>query len=298
MTLRLFLVFFLGVSFQVAQARADEPLAKKVLVIGIDGCRPDALKAAKTTHLAEMMRDGAFSDAAQTGDMTISGPGWSSMLTGVWRQKHGVRDNSFKGSNYREFPHFFHRLKEARPTAVTASICHWEPINKFIISGCDTVASFKTGKEVAEKSAAVLAEPKLDAIFVHFDDVDHAGHKDGFSPKLPSYLKAIEEVDILVGDLLKAMRGRKTYPQEDWLVLVSTDHGGSEKSHGKDIPQHRTIFVIVHGKSAVRGTIDPAPGVVDVAATALVHLGVPIDPKWQWDGKAVGLKAAVKQASN
>jgi hypothetical protein len=69
---------------------------KKVLIIGIDGCRPDALKAAKAPHLHALMREGAFSEAAQAGDITVSGPGWSSMLTGVWRTKHGVRDNKFE----------------------------------------------------------------------------------------------------------------------------------------------------------------------------------------------------------
>src|SRR4051812_20813467 len=70
--------------------------AKKVLIIGIDGCRPDALRAAKAPNLEALIRDGAYSGKAQTGDATISGPGWSSMLTGVWRAKHGVRDNRFE----------------------------------------------------------------------------------------------------------------------------------------------------------------------------------------------------------
>ena len=45
---------------------------------------------------------------------TVSGPGWSSMLTGVWADKHGVHDNSFKGANYAKHPHFFHWLHQAQ----------------------------------------------------------------------------------------------------------------------------------------------------------------------------------------
>jgi hypothetical protein len=45
-----------------------------------------------------------------------------------------------------------------------------------------------------------------------------------------------------------------------------------------------------HRPDAARGTIDPPPGIVDVAATALTHLSVPIDPVWQLDGKPVGLR--------
>jgi predicted AlkP superfamily pyrophosphatase or phosphodiesterase len=274
-----------------AVAAAAEPARPKVLIIGIDGCRPDALLKAKTPHLQELIRNGAFSDKAQTCDRTISGPGWSSMLTGVWPEKHGVRDNKFEGANYKDYPHFFRRLKQARPNAVTLSIVNWAPINERIILDTDFAAIAKRDVEVTAQAVKALRERDPDAVFVHFDEVDGAGHKHGFHPTVAPYMQAIERADEQVGKLLTAVRDRKTYAQENWLILVSTDHGGSGKSHGKNIPEHRTIFLVVSGPSAARGTIEPAPGVVDVAATALVHLGVPIDKKWKWDGKAVGLKA-------
>ena len=52
--------------------------------------------------------------------------------------------------------------------------------------------------------------------------------------------------------------GPQAYAREDWLIIVSTDHGGKDKGHGQDIPECRTIFLIVSGKSAVRGAIEPA----------------------------------------
>src|ERR1041384_4146910 len=91
---------------------AQDASAKKVLIIGIDGCRPDALLAAKAPHLHRLIKDGAFSDKAQTGDMTASGSGWGSMLTGVWRDKHGVKGNDFKASNFDKFPHLLARIKK------------------------------------------------------------------------------------------------------------------------------------------------------------------------------------------
>jgi hypothetical protein len=102
---------------------------------------------------------------------------------------------------------------------------------------------------------------------------------------------------VYVGDLVRAIRSRKSYAREDWLILVSTDHGGSHTGHGKNVPQHRTIFLIVSGKSAERGKIDPAPGIVDVAATALAHLSISLDPRWGLDGKPVGLKKSPQLVS-
>src|SRR5438132_243269 len=104
----------------VQPAAAQGPV-KKVLLIGIDGCRPDALLAAKAPNLHGLIQDGCFSDKAQALEFTVSGPCWSSMLTGVDWKKHGVRDNSYKGSNFGEFPNVLARFKKARPQGFAAS---------------------------------------------------------------------------------------------------------------------------------------------------------------------------------
>ncbi len=270
------------------------PPRKKVLIVGIDGCRPDALLMAKAPHMRELIRNGGFSDLAQTGDITISGPGWSSMLTGVWREKHGIRDNKFEGANFGEFPHFFHYLKRAHPYSYAVSIVHWGPINQRIVQDADLALTLPKDSQVAEQASRVLTERDPDAVFVQFDEVDEAGHNHGFHPTVPAYMAAIEQTDDYIGRLLRAIQGRKHHADEDWLVLVSTDHGGSGKGHGKNIPEHRTIFIIVSGAAAERGVIEPSPAIIDVAATALTHLGVRIDPRWNWDGKPVGLKNAKK----
>jgi predicted AlkP superfamily pyrophosphatase or phosphodiesterase len=273
----------------LASPAAAQPPAKKALLIGIDGCRPDALLAAKAPHLHGLIKDGCFSDQAQTVDLTVSGPSWSSMLTGVDWKKHGVRDNGFKGADFAAYPHLLARYKKARPQGFAASVAHWDGIAK-IVTEADHASTHKTGAETAAVASKVLAEKDADLVFVHFDDVDGAGHKHGFSPREAKYLEAIAGVDAYVGELLKAIKDRKSYEREDWLIVVSTDHGGSGKGHGQNIPEHRTIFLIVSGKSAARGTIEPAPTVFDVAPTLLTHLGVTIEPGWKLDGKAVGLK--------
>ena len=282
----------LALMLLAAAGPADPPAARvpRVLLVGIDGCRPDALLAAKAPHLHGLIKDGAFSAKAQTGAFTVSAPGWSSMLTGVWHTKHGVRDNTFAGAAFERYPHFFRRLKQVRPTAYTVSLTHWPGIATHIVRDADVSTLFPRDAQVADMALRVLRDRDPDVLFVHFDEVDGAGHKHGFHPTVPEYTRAVEQTDGYVGRLLEAVRARKNYAHEDWLVLVSTDHGGSEKDHGKDVPEHRTIFVIVSGPATARGAIEPPPGVVDVAATALAHLGVALDPKWDLDGKPVGLK--------
>jgi predicted AlkP superfamily pyrophosphatase or phosphodiesterase len=280
-----------GKAMPIPTPETSQPV-KKALVIGIDGCRPDALRVARAPHLHCLMKNGAFSAAAQTGDIPVSGPGWSSLLTGVWREKHGVRDNGFEGSNFDEFPDFLARFKKARPDRSAVSIVHWDPIRTRIIRGADQSTRHNSDAAVAADACRVLREQSPDLLFVHFDDVDEAGHRYGFDPRGSAYLSAIARVDAHIGRLVAAIRERPTAADEDWLVVVSTDHGGSGRDHARNIPENRTIFLTVSGPSAARGTIEPPPSIVDVAPTVLQHLGVDVDPSWQLDGKPVGLGTA------
>jgi predicted AlkP superfamily pyrophosphatase or phosphodiesterase len=287
-------------------ALAQPAATKRVLILGIDGCRTDALQAADTPHLDQLVREGAIAQNTSvlgsriTGADTVSGPGWSAILTGVWADKHGVRDNKFTGANYEKYPHFFARLKQARPTAVTISVSTWPPIHDRIVSAADVSLSLLTGDDYAAGDARVTAEAVRllqekdpDALFVYLGNVDETGHKAGFHPSVKPYIAALEQADAHVGAILAALRNRPRYAEEDWLVLVTTDHGGRGTNHGGGhlFADIRTVFLIVSGPSAVRGRIDGPTSLVDIPATALAHLGIPLDPAWALDGRAVGLKA-------
>jgi predicted AlkP superfamily pyrophosphatase or phosphodiesterase len=288
---------------------AAEPRVKKVMLIGIDGLRPDALEAAETPYLDALIKDGAFADDTQIlgkryrRNDTVSGPGWGSILTGVWADKHGVQDNRFRVSYFKKYPDFLRRLKQVRPAAKTALFASWEPIAKDIVMAVDVSKVFtpKDGKaanwvaadrQVAEAAAQHLAEDNPDAVFVYFGLVDGLGHAKGFHPSVPEYIKAIEVVDRFVGAVLRAMAGRKSFAEEDWLVLVTTDHGGKDKDHtrGHKEKEILTVCLIVSGPAAERGKITSPTYIVDAPVTALAHLGVEIDRAWGLDGKVVGLK--------
>jgi hypothetical protein len=66
-----------------------------------------------------------------------SDPGWSSILTGVWRDKHGVSDNAFSGSNFSDSPHFYKRVKDLYPTAYPSPIIHGSPIVEAVAGSVD-----------------------------------------------------------------------------------------------------------------------------------------------------------------
>ncbi len=276
---------------------------RKVLLIGLDGVRVDVLAAASTPHLDALIAQGTFSGQARTGDPTVSGPGWSSMLTGVWPAKHGVLGNDFAAKRYDRYPDFLTRLEQVDPGYETFAVVDWPPLgttasNGPLLSGAldrlVVIDGDSLGYRVADslsvlEATAYLRTADPDAAFVYLGDIDVEGHETGSLSD--AYREAIERADRQVGVLLAALAERPRYDREDWLILVSTDHGRTDAGgHGGTSQAERTIFYLASGPSAATGVPPTAPRIVDVAVTALTHLGVTIDPAWELDGVAVGLR--------
>ena len=298
-------LFVLGVAVVGNACASDQTRRRKVLLIGLDGVRVDVLATAHTPNIDALIAGGTFSDVAQTRPPTVSGPGWSSMLTGVWADKHLVTGNDFTGNDYATYPDFLTRLEHVNPQFSTFAVVDWGPLGTEasggpLLSAAIDVLPFFDGEKYdggyatadsLSVRAAVqhLTSEDPDAAFVYLGYIDIAGHE--WSSLAPEYKASIELADSQVGELLAALRSRPTYDQEDWLIIVATDHGRTDAGgHGGDSLEETTIFYLASGPSAARGALATPPEIVDVAVTALAFLGVEIDPAWGLDGKVVGLR--------
>jgi predicted AlkP superfamily pyrophosphatase or phosphodiesterase len=269
---------------------------KRVLVIGIDGCRSDALQAANTPNLDKLIANSRYSWTLDRGNTdTWSGAGWSTMLTGVWPAKHGVNDDWYVGKNYGEYPHFLCRVKEASDCFKTASIVHYAAINDEIATPCNTdvLRDYDEDQKVKEAVTNYLKDCSMDVIFAHFDDVDHAGHSRGFHPSVSQYIAAIEGVDANLEPILEAVYEREANNNEDWLIVVSTDHGGTidglHEDQDNNVEVTRVFGVFRTKNTANPGELNYSPELVDVVPTILNHLGIPINSIWNLDGVGVAL---------
>lgn len=267
----------------------------KVLLVGIDGLRPEAMLAARTPALDSLVADGCLTLEAATSRETVSGPSWSNVLCGVWPDKHRVVDNRFLISDYEAFPSVFTLVKRADPARRTAMFANWGPIGERILKTdpIDEKVSLRDTNDDAPQVAAceaALAGGDADLTFAYIGRVDETGHRHGFHADSPVYLEAIELADRQLGRLLDAIRARPSRAAEDWLVIVVSDHGGTiDLNHGRDIPEHRLFPFIVSGDAAAKGALRGTVNQVDAVPTALAHLGIAVDPAWDLDGRAVGL---------
>ncbi len=267
-------VLFITLCFNCSSSSANnttdpnpEPkkIKNKVLIIGIDGCRPDGITASNTPNLDGLMANATYSLDARCLFTTSSGPGWTSMLSGVWQDKHGVVNNAYTGSNFTGYPHFFKHIEDHNPENRTVSIVQWNPINDHMAQlDADVVINSDTDEAVKNAVANELANNDPTALFVQLSNVDFAGHRTGFTPDNQDYIDAIETVDSQVGAMISALKLRKTYDDENWLILLSTDHGGLGTSHGGPSDEERTIFVIASGDNIPNKKIEKTTSEVTV----------------------------------
>ncbi|WP_419935843.1 alkaline phosphatase family protein [Candidatus Palauibacter sp.] len=272
----------------------------KVLVIGIDGVRPDVLAEVPTPFMDSLAASGWYTAGTQTTTPSVSGPSWSSMLTGVWPAKHGVTDNGFEGRKYGQYPDFLTLLERARPELATFAAVDWLPLASLEGGGpalsiaIDTLVAvdgYELGwaaadSVVAARAAQHLASASADAAFVYLGNPDETSHRHG-SIRV-EYRDAISLSDRHVGWLMEALRARPAWEEEDWLVLISTDHGRREDGgHGGDSPEEMTTFILASGGATGSWPVAGPTFIVDVAATALHHLGVPSEIAAELDGRSL-----------
>ncbi len=258
---------------------------KRVIIIGLDGMRPDALLKAETPAIDGLASNGFFSGNAKTETVTASGSAWTSLLTGVHVAKHKVVGNnfSFKNNDYRTI---FSLAKEWKPKLKSVAHSSWEPIISQIFED-DSLDIKDSGSdfEMAERMVADIKNDSGHLYFIQFDDIDGSGHSSGYGPDFPEYIKSIETTDSYVGQIIEAINQRPK--NEKWFIALVSDHGGIDKGHGNNSLEEIKIAFILSGKHiCVSGGItndgqDQAQ-IVDVVPTIADFLG--IEELDCWDG--------------
>ena len=268
------------------------PGIERVLIIGIDGLRPDRLLFANTPVIRGLMKQGAYSMWMQTTPYANTLPSFTSMFTGVAPAKHGIVWNKLLNLQTPEWPARPTLFEMARQggykTAVVAGkskFRHWDKPGT--IDFLSVPAEDKTtDQQVITEAIRVITELKPDVLFVHFPGVDTAGHAKGWGS--PEQLAAIEEVDANVGRLLAALDAAGT--RSSTLIMLSSDHGGAGLLHGPDDARSRHIPWIMAGPGVKQGydltqIRDLLLRTEDTCATACYVLGLPIQP--YFDGTPV-----------
>jgi len=257
-----------------------ETIDRKVLIIGIDGIRSDVIQDTISPFLYNLSINNNvyYTPSHQVEEYTYSGPNWSSILTGVHWIKHNVSDNAFSNTNYDEYPTFFDYIERVNESINTASIVNWTPINNHILLDVVDYAPLEplSDLDVFELTQNILLnnDPMSgDVIFLHFDELDGAGHSYGFSMYSDEYTSTLNVIDGYVGSLFSIIEEKRSNG-EDWMVFIISDHGGDGTGHGDyNNPYiNQTVFFAEHPNiQFLDNYISSMP---DLAPTVLSFLGI------------------------
>ncbi|MCK0191701.1 alkaline phosphatase family protein [Arenibacter sp. F20364] len=314
-----FIVSFLFHIAAIAQSVVLDSTAKKVVFIIVDGISADQLKTAKTPYLDSIGTIGSYTNAYVGGGKdtysetpTISAVGYNSLLTGTWANKHNVWGNSIKAPNY-NYPTIFRLFKDYNPNGTVGVFSSWlDNRTKLVGDGLPETRSIKVdyafdGLEydtinfphdkhrnfmklidysVADHAAQTILEKAPDVSWVYLEFSDDMGHGFGDSDRFNA---AVHFEDMLVGKIWKAVKKREKSHQEEWLLVVTTDHGRSAengKHHGGQSDRERSTWIVTNAKNTNDYFKKETPAVVDILPTMTDFLGinVPIEVRREWDG--------------
>jgi predicted AlkP superfamily pyrophosphatase or phosphodiesterase len=282
--------FLLASAFAGCACLAAIPGVEHVVVIGCDGFGSLAFSGDHTPTLSGLMREGAYTLKARGVMPTSSSPNWASMIMGAGPEQHGITSNDWETNKFKIaptatgpggiFPTIFGVLREQKPDARIACIYDWDGFGRLLErSALNVLENVKGSPATAKRAIEVLQREKPNFLFIHFDDVDHAGHEKGW--KSPEYYRAVREVDGLIGGIVAALKEAGLY--EKTIVVMTADHGGSGTSHGGESMEELEIPLILRGPGVRHVEIKTFVNTYDLAPTLAWIFGV--KPPACWIGK-------------
>lgn len=253
-----------------------------VVFILIDGTRPDALEMANCPNLAALRARGAWTLKATSVMPSVTLPCHMSIFHSIPPGRHGVTSNDWRPMA-RPLPGL---IDQAHAAGRRCAFFHnWEPLRNLNLPGSlafsyfrDNVYTDLDGDQViAAEAVRYLSTDQPDFTFVYFGTVDTVGHRHGWMSS--EYLAQLERVDQALGTLLAGLPPEST-------ILLQSDHGGHERTHGTDSPEDMTIPWLVAGPGIRSGyELKTAVSLLDTAPT-LSHL-LKIAPHPEWEGRCV-----------
>jgi predicted AlkP superfamily pyrophosphatase or phosphodiesterase len=264
-------------------------ITRNVILVSIDGLRPDAIKKFEAPTLLRLMREGSYSMTARTILPSSTLPSHTSMLSGEPPEQHHVTWNNVVTAE-KDLVDFSTVFSVARAhgyrTAAFFSKAKFSPLQLPGSLDYSQAPGGWWGKWASTRTVGdiktYLKTEKPNLLFVHLPDPDTAGHSSGWMSA--AYGRAVNATDTALDNLLDA--ADEAYGKDNYSVVVTADHGGHGYGHGTSDPLDVTIPWIAWGRGVDSGEMeDVTINTFDTAPTVLWMLGV-VKPE-AWDGVPV-----------
>jgi len=299
-----FAFFLLCVSLAYGQATVH-----KAVFILVDGIPADVIEEVNTPYLDEIAREGGYTRAYVGGKKdgysespTISAVGYNSMLTSTWANKHNVWGNSIKNPNYHYWT-IFRFMEEQYPEKKSAIFSTWlDNRTKLIGEGLAATGNIQLDyhfdgfeldtvqfphdedrdfirqidEHVVQEAARYLREEAPNLSWVYLEYTDDMGHRYGDGKRMNQAVKLADEQ---VGKILQAIQQREQQTDEEWLIIITTDHGRDAetgKNHGGQSERERTTWITTNAQDLNNYFHQHQPAITDIMPTLADFLDIKI----------------------
>jgi arylsulfatase A-like enzyme len=266
-----------------ASGRAFVGATSHVIIVSIDGLRPDAITRFGATTIGRLASEGSHTYSATTINPSKTLPSHTSMLTGEGPDEHGITWNSNETDTHATvaIPTVFGIARSNGLT--TAAFFSKGKFNHLEVPGSLDYSQAPNGNRKWDADRTIgdveryLRSSKPNLLFVHIAEPDKAGHLWGWMSGL--YGRAVRKSDAAVARLLTV--ADRAYGEDNYTVIVTADHGGHGRTHGSSRAEDMTIPWIAWGKGTNEGTtIAGTVRTMDTAGTALWLLGIAAPDGW------------------
>lgn len=250
---------------------------KKVILISVDGMRPDGLKMCGNSYVQELEKMCSYTYNASSMIPSVTFPCHFSMTHSVTPQRHGILSNTYV-PQVRPVKGIFEKISDAG--GVSAMFYGWEPlrdialpgtlkfatyINAYMQDSCDTV--------LTDEAQKLISAHKPDFVFLYMVETDEkGGHDNGWMSQ--EYLRRISIAIDNVKRIIEKFG-------EEYSIIVMADHGGHDRSHGTELPEDMTIPLFFCGPDFVAGQTIPDASLLDIAPTIAEVMGIVPDREWE-----------------
>lgn len=256
-------------------------MKNKVILISIDGMRPDGALACGHPFVDTMRKMGAFALDAKTVMPSVTLPCHMSMFHSVPPERHGITTNLYM-PQVRPVNGLFEQI--SRCGGVCAMYYGWEPLRDIGRPGSlkfaeylDSYSEAATDGLLTDRAMARIEHSKPDFVFLYMVETDErGGHDCGWMTD--TYLRYVHDAIENVRRVYEAFGG-------EYSVIVTADHGGHDRGHGSNMPEDMTIPMFFLGSRFPAGTELTDVSILDVAPTIADLMGVPCAP--EWEGKSL-----------
>ena len=252
----------------------------KVLLILIDGMRPDALKG--IPYVEELKKKAAYTLEGSSVVPPVTLPCHMSLFHSVDPDRHGTTTNTYM-PQVRPIDGLCEVLSRNKKRC--SMFYSWEQLRDITRPGSLAVSQLQSVKYVPwEECVQRCTQSALEDIQAHGTDFtflymaypDDAGHKFGYMSR--EYLDAVAFCWEYVEKIVSAL------PRE-YAVIITADHGGHDRTHGLDIPEDMTIPMFCLGQDFAPGKVLDSANLKDIAPTVTALLGV--ESSEDWEGKSL-----------